>query len=280
MGLTLCTVIKRDNKYIDEWISYHMNIGIKDFIIYDNNNGIEDYPMTEFVSSLVKSKNIRIINKRNIQINENEVFEEAYNSCKNKWICLLHTYEFLSIKTPKIDETLDEFKKCSNIKLFINVFNDNNIIEHNGDFSINKFKNKVPVKPNDFNSTIAIIKTGISKYYKLDKTGIIYPECVTMSSDKKEISSSITYIYSLSDYLITVNSYPTKSLEEFLEKNVSNNDIYSDDFLNNIKRTYYSINKHTIEKDQFIEYYINKTFFANETNNGIHSYASFNFGNG
>ena len=34
----MSTLVKDEDKYIKQWIEFHLNIGIKRFIIYDNSN--------------------------------------------------------------------------------------------------------------------------------------------------------------------------------------------------------------------------------------------------
>lgn len=103
MKIALCLIIKDENDYLDEWINYHLSIGIDYFFIYDNNSKIP----------------IKIDEKigKVIVWNHNDIGTQmvAYlNCCKNNknfdYIGFLDTDEFYVSKTMNIKKDFEQLK--------------------------------------------------------------------------------------------------------------------------------------------------------------------------
>lgn len=107
MNSILFTIIKNDNQWLDEWVRYHLAIGFSHILIYDNNDGLNDYPMSDYIIEQCTLKNITIVNKRNLQLDNNKEFSELSIDCD--YSMMLAPNEFLTIKN-----------NFENINLFLN----------------------------------------------------------------------------------------------------------------------------------------------------------------
>ena len=65
MKILLFTIIKKDNRWLDGWVKHHLDLGIDNILIYDNNDGREDYPMSDYIIEQCSNKRIKMENHRN-----------------------------------------------------------------------------------------------------------------------------------------------------------------------------------------------------------------------
>ena len=51
--ISICLLTKDENKYLKEWVQYHLSIGIDHFYIYDNNSdqSVRDTILRDFDNS-------------------------------------------------------------------------------------------------------------------------------------------------------------------------------------------------------------------------------------
>jgi hypothetical protein len=104
MKIALCLLIKDENDYLDEWISYHKNIGIDNFIIYDNDSA------TPIKSDLDYVKVVRwSMNNTSTQIAA--YFDCAKNNQDFDYIGFIDTDEFYVSKTMNIKEDFNNLKE-------------------------------------------------------------------------------------------------------------------------------------------------------------------------
>jgi hypothetical protein len=101
--VALCCIIKDENEYLEEWINYHLKIGIEHFYIYDNGSKIP-IRLTLEKNDLLKYATVIYMPGKARQV-------KAYAHClKNfgksyKWIGFIDTDEFI---VPKL--TNGDFK--------------------------------------------------------------------------------------------------------------------------------------------------------------------------
>jgi hypothetical protein len=95
MYLSLCLIIKDENSYLQEWLDYHILLGVEHFWIYDNESVIpvsdtlKDYLAAGWVTvHTIKGKG------RDIQLFAYDHCVHTYQS-ESKWIGFIDTDEFL-----------------------------------------------------------------------------------------------------------------------------------------------------------------------------------------
>lgn len=103
--LSACCIVKDENEYLEEWIRYHLHIGVEHFFIYDNGSAIpvketiHELGLTEFVTVIYypgKNKHV-----------------SAYSNClktfgkSSQWIAYIDVDEFIVPKNA--NHSLPEF---------------------------------------------------------------------------------------------------------------------------------------------------------------------------
>ena len=109
MKTLLCCIVKNENRYIDEWITYHKSIGFDDIIIYDNNDkdgetlDVEKYDFVKVID--FRGKYIEVLDPTKCVYNPfmGGVQEWAFTDCylnhsdEYDWVAFLDADEYLVI---------------------------------------------------------------------------------------------------------------------------------------------------------------------------------------
>lgn len=154
MKTLLCAIVKNENRYINEWIVYHKNIGFDGIILYDNND------IDGEILNVKQDDFIRIIDYRGKHIvvpSDISVFkmkythgiqEQAYNDCylnqadDYDWIAFFDIDEFLFIENNmKINDFLSQskFNNVDSIQLNWKIYGDNGHIKYENKPVIERF---------------------------------------------------------------------------------------------------------------------------------------------
>ncbi len=101
MKIGICLIIKDENEYVDEWLSYYRKLGVDKFFIYDNNSSI---PIN------IESEDVDVILWNNEKFGSQN---QAYLDCCKKneefdYIGFFDTDEFYMSNTMNIKEDLND----------------------------------------------------------------------------------------------------------------------------------------------------------------------------
>jgi hypothetical protein len=141
--IALCTMGKKENLYVKEFINYYFKLGIdKIFIIDDNDKN------TEQISDMIDSKFkhfVKIYKSKKLKLfNQSKQFTFCYtkNKIKFDWILMVDMDEYLYIKNDKLKNYLLKpvFKKCDFIKIHRVIANDNNHLHYENMPLFERFK--------------------------------------------------------------------------------------------------------------------------------------------
>ena len=282
--ITACTTIKRENRYLDEWIAHHMSIGIDRFVIFDNNDNREDYPLSELLLRQVTQKNIKVINCRNKKLDFNYIVQEFCKACTTEWAVFLDVDEFIVLEEfDKLPKWLSKecFKDAVNIRVPVISYGDNDILYADGNYNVRSRFTKPAINSNKFNNAekTFIRMTGIhGNESNLLKNGIVNGKTVYANGEEMHFNIKMPRMQYIKD--IYVAAYPTKSLEEYCLVKVGRNRKYDENKIDEYKKQYFIVNKHSEEKETLFNELINKIYFGNEKHYGMHSYANVYFGDG
>ena len=112
--VALVSVIKDDNIYLNEWIKHHIDIGVEEILVYDNNSKV---PLVETAQSLPKEYLDRVIFKHLPceELPQNNAYRQAasYYSDKSYWVLLLDVDEFLRLEDGWTLKSVAEFFKTN-----------------------------------------------------------------------------------------------------------------------------------------------------------------------
>ena len=120
MKTAICVMIKDENDYLDEWLSYHLNLGIDEIFLYEDRDSKSHLDIVKPYGDRVHLNSIDVIfdskryNKNNrFQLILFNYFPEMYRD-KFDWILFIDLDEFLILKKP-LHELLKEYDDKSGI---------------------------------------------------------------------------------------------------------------------------------------------------------------------
>nr|WP_315252803.1 glycosyltransferase family 92 protein [uncultured Flavobacterium sp.] len=225
--ICLCGIFKNEGKFLDEWIQFHLVIGIEHFYLY-NNNSDDNY--AEILKPYIEKGIVDLIDWP-FHHSQMDAYEDCYNKHRNdtNWLTFIDVDEFICpISTNNIKSWLESYKNYPGVAVYWKQFGSNGKLYHdnnelviqqytqcwpkpsvytkmfcNMDFSIAKFKN-----PHIFNSKICRIKIPpINQYKKIMALGI----------NRRSMFSSST---------IQINHYWGKAYDSFVENKINRSDVY------------------------------------------------------
>ena len=257
--IALCTMGRRENLYVKEFIEYYNKLGIDHIFIYDD---FEFY--SESIFNFIDKKYLHKVTTYNLQQNhingQIEAFSDCYKKNNNKydWFLMVDMDEFLYIVKDNLKSYLAKkiFNKCDFIKLHWVIPTDNELIYYDSRPLFERFK------PPYFKSGFikSIIRGNISNLKYWVHSPYFSPKRnVTCNNIGKRIYykdinfESISPINIKKAYII---HFMFKSTEEFINKlkrgfrnwygNITKNNL-----IDKLK-FYFIYNKATFEKIKFI----------------------------
>ena len=256
--VALCSIGKKENLYVKEFISYYIKLGIDHIFIYDDNE-----PNSEKISS-----EIEFSAKKFITIYENKLKSQAnsYNDCykrnynKYDWFLIVDFDEYLYIKNDTLKNYLSKpiFDKCDFIHFHWVIATDNNLIHYDKRPLFERFK--PPYLKSKFIKSI--IRGNIKNLTYQVHSPIKSPyKNISCDSSGKKIYYKSMNIEELNDININeayIIHFRFKSTEEFINKYKRGYRIKS--VLKNLFSEYFKYNKITLDKINYIKKELNFSF--------------------
>ena len=275
----LCTLGKKENRYIKEFIQYYEKMGVDTIFLYDNND-INEERFEEIIGEYINKSFVKIFNWRG----KKKILLPYLNDCYKRnyknydWLLFYEIDEYIHIKNyTSIKQFLSNpcFKKCQTINLNWIFHTDNNLIYYDNRTLHERFPEIQNISKTGgktkYNFVKSIMKGNIPKIY-------IYN--THFLSKKLKSCNGFGKIYQLVGQRLRKNDfefyyidhYYSKSLEEYVSK-INKGCAHYDQSIKYKKdriKIFFNINKITIEKLNFIEKNvgINLTYIKKEYNLG------------
>lgn len=259
-GIGICTLGKKENLYAKEFVEYYLKLGIKKFIIYDNNE-INGETFEEALKEYIINEKVEIIDIRGIESAQFPSYMNCYYKYGNQFDFLLFIDfdDFIKIENDIDINTYlydKKFEKCESIVLNWLMYGDNNLVKYDNRTMIERFtkpimnwsKGKSIVRSNINNLIISSSHIiGINTKYFCDSNGNrIFPKTFHQFAIPNKPKAYIKHFY-------------TKTAEEFCNK-ISKGDVHfprnHPSYLEIIKDkidTFFNFNLITEEKLKIIE---------------------------
>ena len=254
LKVCLCTIGKEENRYIREFLEFYKRMKVDKIFLYDNND-LKGETFEEVISDYINSGFVELINFRGFQSPQLNSYNNCYkkNSDVYDWILFydideyIHLEDFRNIRLFLRDK---RFYECERIQLNWVIHTDNNLLYYDKRSIRDRF---LELGRKENFSTIKSIIRGHKNNLN------IY--CIHMISDtlkncdgfgnKQELLGIYTNKPDYKYYYI--DHYSFKSTEEFIGKLKKTDAFYPN--VNNYGKVgiYFSINKITKEKIDFIE---------------------------
>ena len=213
--ISLCCIVKDEDEYLNEWISYHRKIGVEQFYIYDNESKI---PVTSTLANLIQEK-VVVVTK----ITGSAVQCEAYKLClkkygrKSRWIGFIDLDEFIVPKSTSGDlkRFLQDYEQYGAVGINWLMFGSSGLTEKSKEPQYKRFIYRSSESHHENNHIKSIVQP---KYTK----EVVTPHSFTYSKKRHCVNENGEIIdgpFSLnSTKKIQLNHYFCRSLEEFTQK--------------------------------------------------------------
>lgn len=219
----LCTIVKNEENYLDEFINHYKELGFTNVILYDNNDIKNVFYDDEFVKI-----DYSFINKKNCQF---DCYTKCYNDYKNEynWIAFFDADEFLMLndKYSNINDYLSDtkFDEFDSIKINWKCYGDNDIEECTSYELKNRFIEPLPIdikldrihfKQNEHIKTIIRCKNNVELQWKNPHCPINIFNACDNNGNKIELCS---FPFNKINYESAwINHYVTKTITEYIQK--------------------------------------------------------------
>ena len=128
----LCTIGKKENRYIKEYVEHYFNYGVDKIFLYDNND-LYGERIGDPISDYIKNKFVEIIDVRGRKGVQPQSMNECYQKHNKEydWFIIYDLDEFIFLKNInniKLYLKRKHFNKCKVIHLNWVIHGDNNYI--------------------------------------------------------------------------------------------------------------------------------------------------------
>jgi hypothetical protein len=259
LRICICTLGKKENKYIREFTNHYKKYGIDKIFLYDNND-INDERFDDVISDYINNKYIEILNYRGKKAPQFQIYNDCYqkNNEQYDWLIFYDLDEYINLKYFKnIKQFLSEkkFNKCKIVYLNCIRHTDNDLLYYDNRSLTERF----PII--NWNSKMFTVKSILRGNIKniifktthwLDKT---IKGCNSFGkkikpNKKKKLNNDIK---TFKDCYI--DHYCFKSTEEYIDKINKGDAVFGKNnktMLHKI-RLYFEYNNITFEKIEYIE---------------------------
>lgn len=257
MKSAICAIARNESDYLEEWITYHLNLGFNHIFIYDNNNP-DDNSIIQFCSAQLWKEQVTVINYRGRLAAQLTAYNDCYmaHSKEFDWIAFIDIDEFITFGIEntytRINHYLDSIKNFDVIAINWMFYGDNEEVNFKKGSVIQRFPRPIPDSAQN-KHVKAIVRTRknikfIHNPHCVDGTVRICDDCqqeVSVRGPFKTPSFKKLYI----------RHYGTKTIEEFITNKMlrgaadqKTNPYKIDIFYQTNKR---SKKKHQIEQNYF-----------------------------
>ena len=260
LKVCICTLGKKENRYIREFVQFYEKLRIDKIFLYDNND-INDEKFEEVINDYVDKGLVEIFNWRGKIGSQFLILNNCYFRYNKTfdWLLFYDIDEYIHLKDySNIKEFLKEskFNKCN--KIFLNwvMHTDNNLIKYDKRTLHERFPYLEPnIKKKNYAVTgKSILRGGIKKLY-ISRTHTLDKNIESCNGFGKKIKIRGFHIKNIDFKYYYIDHYYSKSLEEFVEKLNKGDGHFKKDknFIYHRIKRYFTVNKITLEKIEYIE---------------------------
>lgn len=234
MKVVICAILRTENRYLEEWLDYHLSLGFDHIYLCDNAEEDEEKAL-EIVDG-----NVKYIDKVTVFPYYGKKGQQikAYTECYNErnldfdWMAFIDLDEFITISEGSKYKDIHEY--LSNIKadvVLLNwmIYGDNNLINDDGGKVLYRFKKPMPFNISAHNVFGAHpinshVKQMLRKGLLLSNVGVhVSPLLDTykvVNADGQVIeNSAIQKNYTFDNCFI--RHYITKTIEEYVKTKIA-----------------------------------------------------------
>ena len=225
--VSLCGIFKNEGKYLEEWIQYHLVVGIDHFYLY-NNNSDDNY--LQVLEPYIENGIVDLI-EWPYDHAQMKAYEDCYSKHKNdtNWLTFIDVDEFICpIADDNIKSWLKSYKNYPGVAVYWKQFGSNGKLKHNYDQLVIEQYTQCWSKPSVFTKMFCNMDFSINEFLnphimKSKICGIVIPP---INQYKGIISFGINRFALLSSHSIQINHYWGKAFDCFVENKINRSDVY------------------------------------------------------
>jgi hypothetical protein len=223
----LCGIFKNEAKFLNEWIHFHLVVGIDHFYLY-NNNSNDNYE--EILKPYIEDGIIDLIDWP-FNHSQMDAYEDCYNRHRNdtNWLVFIDVDEFICpISTDNIKSWLASYINYPGVAVNWKQFGSNGKLYHDNNELVIEQYTQCWQKPSVFtkmfcNMDFPIVKFKTPHTFSSKIKGIKIPP---INQYKKIITLGINRCSTFGNSTIQINHYWGKAYDSFVENKVNKTDVY------------------------------------------------------
>ena len=255
----VCTLGKKENRYIREFVEHYKKYGVDKIYLYDNNN-IDGERFEEVINDYIEEGFVEIIDFRGKIRPIFTIMNDCYikNFRKYNWLIFFEIDEYIYLKDfNNVKNFLknNRFKNCQKVQLNWVLHTDNNLLHYENRTLKERFPDILPSLKGKKRDGLAGIKTILRGHIPKIKINCIHTINPKLKScdgfgNPKNYLGMLTNDSDLEYYYI--DHYYSKSTEEFINKLNKGDALFVDNRMERII-SYFSHNEVTNEKINYFE---------------------------
>ena len=228
--IAICAIARFENRYIKEWVDYHLSLGFDYIYLYDNNREGEERIAS--VLNVEKEYKNRVIivpyhHFSNDQCPQMRAYADCYERNECEWIAFIDIDEFITLSPKsKLTNIKQLLHKCSSydaILLNWMTYGDNEKVFYEDAPVLLRFPKPMPYRFSQYNMwgshpINGHVKTIIRKdlNFRVNGPHVFYGPKTCCNGDGESVEN-IAYQPKITFKTAYIRHYVTKSLEEYIE---------------------------------------------------------------
>ena len=257
-NICMCTFVKNQNIYINEFIQFYQKIGVNKFFIYDNNDENGEQIDLALFKEYTDNNTLEVINWRDKKDEKEKMMNDCYKNNYNNydWLIFYSIDEYLHLKDNIDIKTFlsnQNFEKCESIYLTLLYHTDNNLILYDNRTLQERFP-IIESNPKNNSYIYHFVKPIMKGHLNLIEINNLYKLSDNIKGCDGNGNSVIfngNEIFEKDFENNFIDYYWCKSTEEFVKK--INSECNNDEEKNETIYKYFSINEINEEKIKYIE---------------------------
>lgn len=223
----ICGIFKNEANFLDEWIRYHLVIGIDHFYLYNNNS---DDNFLEILQPYIEKGLVELIDWP-LAHSQMDAYKHCYKEHKGdtNWLTFIDMDEFICpLSTDNIQGWLSAYENYPGVAVYWKQFGSNGILSHDDDkFVIEQYTQCWP-KPSTYTKMFCNMNFPIPKFSNphLLNSRIAGIKIPPINEYRKIISMGINRNSLWAISAIQINHYWGKAYDCFVENKINRTDIF------------------------------------------------------
>jgi hypothetical protein len=225
--VSICCIFKNEGRYLDEWIKYHLVIGVDHFYLY-NNNSDDNY--LDILKPYIEKGIVDLIDWP-FSHSQMSAYEDCYNKHKKNtnWLAYIDVDEFICpLSVDNIKSWLQSFINYPGVGIYWKQFGSNGKLNHDHSKLVIEQYSQCWPKPSVFTKMFCNMNFPISEFSNphIFNSRIFGIKIPPVNQYKNILSFGINRSSSSSNSTIQINHYWGKAYDCFVESKINRSDVY------------------------------------------------------